>query len=70
MIPERSIVARSEWSEIRDNHRRYEADPDFRFAPIQAALVARDRIAIYGLPMMCRWADGVPAHIIYAPVSL
>jgi hypothetical protein len=29
-----------------------------------------DCISIYGLPMMCRWADRVPAHIIYAPVSL
>jgi hypothetical protein len=29
-----------------------------------------DGISIYGLPMMCRWAERVPAHIIYAPVSL
>jgi hypothetical protein len=29
-----------------------------------------DCILIYGLPMMCRWAERVPAHIIYAPVSL
>jgi hypothetical protein len=27
-------------------------------------------ISIYGLPIMCRWAERVPAHIIYAPVSL
>ena len=29
-----------------------------------------DCISIYGIPMMCRWAEGVPAHIIYTPVSL
>jgi hypothetical protein len=35
-----------------------------------APLDPPDCISIYGLPMMCRWAEGVPAHIIYAPVSL
>lgn len=30
--------------------------------------ISAARISIYGLPMMCRWAERVPAHMIYAPV--
>ena len=57
-------------------HQRDRADGVVRYAQDEAELPARlparpsDGISIYGLPMMCRWAERVPAHIIYAPVSL
>jgi hypothetical protein len=38
--------------------------------PLLHAARPPDCISIYGLPMMCRWAERVPAHMIYAPVSL
>jgi hypothetical protein len=38
--------------------------------PREYSARAPDCNFIYGLPMMCRWAERVPAHIIYAPVSL
>jgi hypothetical protein len=55
-------VLREDHGERRDNR---QADVPARPRRSTARL-----LSIYGLPMMCRWAERVPAHMIYAPVSL